>query len=163
MLSPTDWAQKDFFLRVSLLDRDGASVASSFYPLKCLEALLDENYRRDFREKPHENLYFENGPFMKRQISAAKRGSIFAEILKNERHGERVSLTVKLKASVPMYPVKLEITDDSAVSYLSDSFFFMDEGEEKTVKIETRNLGAPDRELNLDITAWNIETVSMKV
>ncbi len=160
---PTDWAQKDFFLRVSLLDRDGASVASSFYPLKCLEALLDENYRRDFREKPHENLYFENGPFMKRQISAAKRGSIFAEILKNERHGERVSLTVKLKASVPMYPVKLEITDDSAVSYLSDSFFFMDEGEEKTVKIETRNLGAPDRELNLDITAWNIETVSMKV
>lgn len=160
---PDEWKNSYFYVRISLENSDGV-INQSFYPILCHEMFTNKAFRDDFRENPHENLFFENGPHSKDAISASTESDLHAEIRERKVCGDRLTLKVLLKAAnAPAYPVKLEIVDDDTVSYLSDNFFFLGKDEERIVEMETRNKGDKTRNLILNITAWNAKTISFHV
>ncbi len=160
---PIEWKNSYFYVRTYLEDASGV-VNQSFYPILCHEMFDDKAFREDFREKPHENLFFENGPHSKDAIISSEVSGLSAEILEKKESGDRFTLKIRLKAeSAPAYPVKLEIFEDETVSYLSDNYFFLGKGEEKIVETETWNKGSRARTLTLNVTAWNAKTVSLSV
>lgn len=159
---PKEWKDKDFFA-VTKLTSNNKVISQCFYPLKCLSVMSDKKFRDEWREKPHENMFLENGPFIKEQIASAEKSQLCAEVIKTVKHENRVTVQVRIKCqNMPAYPVKLEIGQDKTVSYLSDNWFFMDAGEEKTVTVETRNLGNSEK-LTLCITAWNSEKITLNI
>ncbi|MBR5308348.1 MAG: hypothetical protein IKU43_06230 [Clostridia bacterium] len=158
-----EWKDKYFFVRTTLRDGD-TYISSSLYPLASLSAFSDEEYRSNFRSEMQGNLIFENGPFQRTQIEESAKATLSAEIISNKREGDYITTELILRCeNAPAYPVKLEVAEDKTLSYHSDSFFFMDKGESRKIKVVTRNKGDLDRKLTLCISAWNAEKLTLEI
>lgn len=159
---PEEYSEKVFFLRTALVVGDKI-VNSSFYRLKVLDRMRDEAFRESYRESIKPNMFFEHGPFAKEQIASLEKSSLSAEILKTQRQGERVKLTLKVKnGDMPTYPIKLDIAEDKTLSFASDNYFFMDAGEERIIDMTVRLL-EPDIEPSVIITSWNADSLILKI
>ncbi len=161
---PENWRDSWFFLRTTLRGRDGEIISSSLYPLVCLSIFEDREFADKFRSEATPNLIFEKGPFQRAQVEGAERAVLSARLVRSERHGGRISAVLEIECKeMPAYPVVLEAVEDRTVSYMSDNFFFMDEGEVKTVTVEIWNKGEEEREVTLSASAWNADKISIKL
>lgn len=154
---PFEWRDRYFFIRTSLWNGD-MLISQSFYPIACLSLLEDKAFSQSFRAEPTPNLIFGNGPFQRAQLTDCVMGEISVRIIKSESCGNRLSTVVKLVCGkAPVYPVFLQIKEDKTVSYLSDNYFFMDVGEERSIAIETRLKDGASGNCTLCVTAWNCD------
>lgn len=161
---PENWHNSWFFLRTTLREKDGEIISSSLYPLVCLSKFGDREFAESFRSEAMPNLIFENGPFQRAQIEGAEKSVLSARLIKAERHGDRISADVEIKCKgMPAYPVVLEAVENRTVSYMSDNFFFMDEGEVKTVTVEIRDKDKAKRTVTLSASAWNADEISIEL
>lgn len=162
---PENWNEKYFFLRASIKN-DSETLNQGFYWCKVLDRLSDETFRRDYRSKPHENINFENGPWVKPQISATA-GKLNVEIIgQNVYHvgtERRLSLKVRIGSVGNIFPVKLDIEEDLTLCYADDNDFFMPDGEMRDIKLEVRIKSPNLKKVTVTASAWNATAVHIEV
>lgn len=156
-----EWSEKHFYIRTSLFEGEKL-ISSSFYPLLCLERMVDKSALEEYRAAPQECILFENGPVMKNEL-ADTHSKIDVSVTECVKESERIHLKVKLKAAAPAFPVMIKAVQDGTLSFESDNYFFMDAGEERTVNMEIRNKGDLSRDIEICVSSWNSEDVVIKL
>lgn len=156
-----NWANSHFYIRVRLIE-NGETVNTSFYPLVAPAFMADKERREEYRKAPSENIIFDDINFMKEELGKTT-AHLSAEVLSVSVQGERTTLRFKVKTDAPTYPVMLEIAEEKTLSYQSDNYFFLGEGEEKVIDMEVRNIGDADRSFTLKISSWNSEDLLIKL
>ena len=137
-------------------------ISTSFYPLLCIERMADKEFYDTYRNSPQENILFENGPVMMREIGETK-SKIDVNVIDCKKDGDRIHLKVNLKANAPAFPVMVKAVQEKTLSYESDNYFFMDKDEERTIDMEIRNKGDIDRDIEICVSSWNSEDVITKL
>lgn len=145
------------FLVCADISRKGVSMSRSVYFNKCSELLADRELYQKYRSQPTENLYFQNGPWLKNSIQSAKQVQLHAErIVEGEDGSYRYAqLQITNLSDVPAYPVTIEQTDPDSREFLSDNFFLLKPGETKAVRI-TCDCGQVGQ---VRISCWNGKTL----
>lgn len=141
------------FLVCADITMNGKSISRSVYFLKCTDMLQDEDLYTKLRTKPCENLYFENGPFLKDTVANAKKASVSAQIIDSGNDGRYnyKEILIKNNSDIPAYPVTVDVLSDDARVFLSENFFLLKPYEEKTIRI-TQDKGEV---LDISVKAWN--------
>lgn len=156
-----DWTENHFYVRTSLYEGD-KMISTSFYPLLCIQRMADKEFYDTYRAAPQENILFENGPVMMREIGETK-SQIDVNVTECEKEGDRIHLKVSLKANAPAFPVMIKAVQDNTLSYESDNYFFMDKDEERIIDMEIRNKGELTRDIEICVSSWNSEDVIIKI
>lgn len=165
---PADYTEKFFFLRASV-ENSAGMLNQSFYWCKVLERLADEEFRTKFRSEPSENNEFENGPWLKPQLSALTGGEAGLTVLSRSirENGDERRLNVRVRVentgSLPLFPVKLDILEDKTLTYGSDNYFFLPIGDERELTFEVRVRDSALKSVTLSLTAWNADTVNVEI
>lgn len=130
------------FLVCADLSREGRSVSRSVYFNKCTDQLADEERYRQHRSAPAENLYFEDGPWLKPTIQRASAATLEARVVERGTDGVYPYADICLKngSPVPAYPVTVDLEDEDGRCFLDENFFLLKPGEEKIVRL-TRDRG----------------------
>ena len=134
-------------------------LSRAVYFNKCTSLFADEALYRKYRETPAETLRFEHGPWLKASVKGARPATLAAEIVSRGREGRYCYADVKLKnvSNTPAYPVTLDLSSDTGRCFLSDNFFLLAAGEEKTVRL-TCDKGTVEK---VAISWWNGEGVTV--
>jgi len=159
---PKEWSEKFFFIRSVAKDKNEI-IHQSFYWCKVLERLSDKETLEKWRDKSHENVLFDKGPWLKPQISNTEKAKVSVKILSKTVSDGRISLRVRVSANKsPLFPVKLDIDEDKTLVYAFDNYFFIGEKESREIEIEVR-LKADFENITLRITSWNGDDVVEKI
>lgn len=136
--------------------QNGISISRSVYFNKCTDILSNKEIFEKYRTTPSENLYFENGPWLKQSIKNALHAIIDAKIINRGFDGKYSFAEVLIKniSKDPAYPVTLDVSDDKK-TFLNENFFMLKPNEEKKVCI-TCDIGDVGR---IRISFWNGDTV----
>ncbi len=159
---PDSWTNTFFFMRAVVSDETGM-INQSFYWCKVLESLKDEKVRENFRKAPCDNVFFENGPWLKPQISRIPGGCANIELLncKTECIGNEnfVSLAVRVSnfGDVPLFPVKLDVAQTQTLVYADDNYFFMEKNTTRQINLTVRISDINLKNLTLELSAWNCD------
>lgn len=147
-----------FFIRVKLVDKNGILGESFYYP-KVLSCFDNKEVFENERSKPCGNMFFDNGPFLKNQVSSCKHGKLCCESGRKKFDGRRCSFSVVVSnaGDIPIFPVKIDTEDEKVRCMCSDNYFMLDIGETKTVDVVL------DGKFNdggkITVSGWNIDTV----
>lgn len=152
---PHNYCDCFFFIRVRFVS-DGVTLGESFYTPKVLSCLEDEEKYADERTRPCGNMFFENGPFLKKQVKRISGGKLDAKINSTDSVDGRRNITifVKNEGDVPVYPVNIDTKDAYVRCVCDDNRFFLNAGEEKEISVVIDN--PEDRNETLCISAWNV-------
>lgn len=147
------------FLVCADLSRGTETVARSVYFNKCTSLFNDAELYAQHRRLPNQNLRFDNGPWLKPSIVSAQQATIEAAVVSSGTDGtyQYADVRVKNLSSVPAFPVTLDMTDDAKRFFLSDNFFMLKAGEEKTVRLTCKD-GSAD---GITVKLWNGKAVTV--
>lgn len=149
----TDIFTNTCFLVSVDISKKGVSLARSVYFNKCTDVLADAELQRKCRSLPTENLYFENGPWLKPTIERAKRAEIIANIVKKGTDGKYsyADVLIENTSQTPAFPIVIDVNNDEQRCFLSENFFMLEGGEKKNIRI-TADKGEIAK---IKISFWN--------
>jgi beta-mannosidase len=153
---PEDWEDR-FFLIHAALRRDGKLISQSVYWPKALARLKDATLLEKFRTSPQPNLFFDKGPWLKRQIAQATSAILSCELENAQLSAGRASLTVTIRNHAAQYafPVHLDVTEEGTVCCADDNYFLMSPGEARRLRLKIRFLDEAPTAVHVEIGAWN--------
>ena len=153
----TDDFTNKCFLVCADLSRNGIGIARSVYFNKCTDALLDNELYKKYRTEPTENMYFENGPWLKSSVTNAEKAVLKARIINRGFNGRYnfACVSVENVSDIAAYPVTLNLCNDGQRFYLNENFFLLMPCEEKKLCI-TCDAGEIDK---VKVSLWNGDTV----
>lgn len=160
---PDTWTNTYFFQRATVSDAHGM-LHQSFYWCRILDSFRDETTLSSWRNDAHPNLYFENGPWLRPQISALS-GNIHMEITEKdmqERYGERwLQLQIRIynTGDVPLFPVQLDIQENKTVSQAEDNYFFLEKNTSRLLSLHVRVQDPTLHSITVTATAWNCTSI----
>ena len=151
------YTNKCFVICADLIS-GGETVARTNYFLKCTDILSDVQFRQDYRSKPSENIYFENGPWLFDDLSKAKKAKLSVKCsLAGVESGYKIyDLLITNNSGIPAYPVTVEVLNKSARFFASDNFLLIKEGEQKKIRVTCDGL-ADTEEAEIKVEFWNSE------
>lgn len=149
----TDEFTNKCFLVSADISKNGVSVARSVYFNKCTDILMQQETYQKYRSEPSNNMYFQNGPWLKPTIEHAHRAELTANIIEKgiDRNYHYADIKIKNISNHPAYPVTIDIHNCEQRCVLSENFFMLENGEEKTIRI-TVDKGDIDK---VKISFWN--------
>lgn len=163
VFTPTKRYTDTCFLISAQLLRGEKLLAETTYFVKCTSMLADADTYRTYRAAPTENLYFENGPWLKNGIENAHHTSLAATLVKGGFDGSYPYYDVEIEnlGEVAAYPVTLHFKEDASRHFESDGFFLLRPHEKRIVRIVTDDLrGATCGDI--EVCAWNAEKTVCK-
>ncbi len=154
------YTDKCFLISVELV-RENTYTLRNTYFIKCISALASHDLYRKYREAPANNLYFENGPWLRRDIENANKADLSVEIIGiSDIWGyPSYKLRIHNTSKTPAYPVIIDCDKYNCLS--SDNFFLLAGGESKEVelKINTEVI----ENLNVTVMSWNSEKITLEI
>ncbi len=164
---PHEWADQFFFLRATVEDDHGIIQQSVYWP-KVLARFEDPAELAAYRQSRQNNIDFVDGPWLKPQITKLS-GDISLELIQQEvedKFGERwarVELRVTNQGHTPVFPVKLDASEDRTLCRASDNYFFLGVGETRRVTLTVRVKDPLLDVITVTGRAWNCEERSVQV
>ncbi len=150
-----------FFVRISLFV-DGNRAGESFYYPKVLSVFDNEKIFEKEKNIPCGNMFFEKGPFLKKQIQECAQSKLSVSVISKSTIGRKTNYEIQIENSTqnPVFPVKIDTTSDISRCMCSDNFFMLDSNENRTVYV---TVDMPeDSDDRLCVSGWNFETVYIK-
>jgi beta-mannosidase len=157
VFTPTKRYTDTCFLISAQLLRGEKLLAETTYFVKCTSMLADADTYRTYRAEPTENLYFENGPWLKESISKALKTDLKYELVGTDDAGKYKCYDIKIEncSKVPAFPVTIHLKKDEIRHFESENFFLLSPKESRVIRITTdckENLCASD----IEVCAWNM-------
>jgi beta-mannosidase len=151
------YTNKCFVICADLVS-DGKSIARTNYFLKCTNILSDKQFKEDYRAKPCENIYFENGPWLFDNLSKAEKAKLQVEHkCAGVENGYKIyDICITNISSVPAYPVTVEVLNENSRFFASDNFILIKPDEEKWIRITCDGL-SKDETADIKVEFWNSE------
>ncbi len=145
------------FLVAADIKRGDTLVARSTYFNKCTSLLCDEALYQKYRSTPAENLRFENGPWLKPCLAAAKRATLDVMRVGEGSDGPYgwTDICIKNRSETPAYPVTVDLSDERKRFFLDDNFFMLKGGEHRVIRVTCREGKAGA----ISVGFWNGEGV----
>ncbi|MDD4545699.1 MAG: glycoside hydrolase family 2 TIM barrel-domain containing protein [Oscillospiraceae bacterium] len=162
---PGWFTEKYFFIHVALI-KDDIMLGQSFYWPRCLKCLEDKAFCTEFRSRPHENLRFTEGPYLKPQIAAVASGALLGcRVLSVERKSIRTELNIQIKnnSDVPAFPISISLANSNAPFYTSDNYYFQSSRQTRDIKMVIYDEDHTLNSFDIEISAWNSNKESIKV
>ena len=142
-------------------------LQQSIYWPKCLARMDSEEFRCWMRETPRENIYFDQGPWLKERISSAEKAQVSCDCTQSSFDQENgichASLTVHNNSDYPAFPVTVQVEEDQTVHLLSDNGFWLAPKETRKIQLEIFDRSGQEREYTLQIASWNSDTVTVSI
>ena len=156
------YTDRCFLVSAQLLHAE-TLLAETTYFIKCTSLLSDADTYRKYRTAPTENLYFENGPWLKDGIESARKTTLHASLVGQGFEGAYTYYDVEIEnvGAIAAYPVTLHLKEDASRHFESDSFFLLRPHEKRTVRIVTDDSGMAEGG-DIEICAWNAEKAVCK-
>jgi beta-mannosidase len=157
MLSLDEGFRESCFLSAAEITRGERVLARSVYFSKCTSKLDDPETLALHRSTMQNNLYFENGPWLKPTVAAARRATLSARVTARGEEGGYPFAEVLLEneSDAPAYPVTLDV--DEGRCFLCENFFLLKPHEEKTVR-----LTADTYPRRIEISLWNGDALTVE-
>jgi beta-mannosidase len=152
---PARFAESLFCLIGELRDESGALLSRSVYWPRCLDRMKEDALRESYRAKAQTALRFENGPWLKPQVSAT-RTALHAEY-RPASDGRSEELLVSNTGNTPAFPVNVRSASGQIIA-ASDAYFLLMPGESRLLGIRLRE---PVPITSLAVVAWNAEPVTV--
>ncbi len=149
---PESFRNKCFIVSADIT-LNGVCINRSTYFNKCTEILDNPDTFKKYRTEPSDNFYFENGPFLKEEISKAIKTELTAKLLNKGTDGNYNYADIEITniSNIAAFPVTISMKDESKRFFLSDNFFLLKGNEKKTVRI-TCDKGEAD---DVVVKFWN--------
>lgn len=156
---PDDRFTDTCFLVCAELTRENDIVARSVYFNKCTSVLSDKTLYHAYRTEEKENLRLPDGPWLKHSVCNGKQAKLTACVKDRGFDGtyHYADVTLRNISDVPAYPVTLDVCGNEKRCFLSDNFFLVKPGEEKTVRL-TCDSGKAD---GIEVAFWNGEHIRL--
>ena len=143
-----------FLICAEICCENGESVRNTYF-IKCTDKLNDKDLYQKYRSSVQNNLEFENGPWLRRDIESANKAKINASIINKCIKNGYLCYDVKLKniSDTAAYPVIIDAEQFNC--FATDNFFLLKSAEEKVVAL---TLNTPeDTTASILIKWWNAE------
>lgn len=143
-----------FFIRIRFIS-NGNTLGESFYCPKVLDVMNESDFYQKERAKPCGNIFFEKGPFLKKQVCLSGETKLGAEIVEKSHDSGRTmyKIMIKNEGDNIAYPVNVDTKDPYVRCVCSDNRFFLDVGEIKEIAVILDNPHQKDE--TIAISAWN--------
>ena len=150
------------FIISAELRYDGRTLARNTYFKKCTTLLADPEVLKRHRTERCENLTFKNGPWLKDNIENGKRAALEAKAIRRGKTGKYIYYDVRIHnvSDTVAFPVSLEIENEPARFYATDSFFLMKPDEYREIRLVCDGLSLSDN-AKIKIDAWNADGVTV--
>ncbi len=149
------YTNKCFLIAVDLKDGDTLMHRGTYF-LKCTDMLSDSAFLAEYRKAPHDNLTFNEGPWLIDDIKSAGKAKLNIEIQEIEQYKgyRRFEIELLNVSKYPAYPVTVDVKNIKCRHFADDNFFMIKPDERKKVTITCD--GVQDGE-NAEITVdfWN--------
>ena len=124
--------------------------------------MKDKEIYDKYRSSPQENLTFDKGPWLKKQIESAKRAELNCNIMSIHEEDQTVTINLEIEntSENPAFPVKIDITDDGTLCSLNDNCYFHNAKEIKHLKLVVNKKNDSLNGFNMEITAWNCDKIT---
>ncbi|MBQ2735000.1 MAG: hypothetical protein IJF33_04130 [Clostridia bacterium] len=128
------------FLVSADIKRGNTIVARSTYFNKCTSLLCDPVLYQKYRNIPTENLRFENGPWLKPSLMAARKATLDVTRVGDGFDGSYgwTDICIKNCSETPAYPVTVDLSDGRRRFFSDDNFFMLKGGEQKVIRVTCR-------------------------
>lgn len=152
-----------FLISVDLRDKD-ALIHRATYFLKCTDKLADGEFLSQYRRAPHENLTFENGPWLTDSIRSAGKAELEVKAREIELYEgyRRFELDITNNSEYPAYPVTAEVKNMECRHFADDNFFMIKPYETKKIILTCDGLKTQER-AEIEVKFWNGEIVKVTV
>lgn len=148
-----------FLIRTELV-KTGIPETSSVNFVKCTSKLADPVLYEACREHEHENLFFENGPWLLDTLRAAQRTALTAHITDRGNDGrDWIDLRVHNTGAVAAYPVTVDTADDASRCYATDNVFLLAPDEIRNVRVTFDGVNA--EKAKITVSAANADPVTV--
>ncbi len=147
-----------FFVRVKAVV-DGKTVGESFYYPKVLSCFDDEELYKKEKETVCGNMFFENGPFLKEQITGLEKATLSVTVssFEEEKRKTVYLLDIENLSENPAFPVKIDTVSDVSRCMCDDNAFFLDKGEKKSIRV---TVDRPSEDgASLLVSGWNFDDI----
>lgn len=150
------------FLICAELRHDGKVLARNTYFKKCTSLLADHDTLKRHRTERCENLTFKNGPWLGDNVKSARGATLEAKALRRGKTGKYIYYDVRIHntSDSVAFPVTLEIKNEPARFYATDSFFLMKPDEYREIRLVCDGLSLSDT-AEIKIDAWNADGVTV--
>ncbi len=147
-----------FFVRVKAVV-DGKTVGESFYYPKVLSCFDDEELYKKEKETVGVNMFFENGPFLKEQITGLEKAKLSVVVSSLVEAGRKTvyQLDIENLSDIPAFPVKIDTVSDISRCMCDDNVFFLDKGEKKKLCVTVDR--PSDDCAQLLVSGWNFDDI----
>ncbi|MBD3266506.1 hypothetical protein GF373_07530 [bacterium] len=157
---PEDMVDDYFVIKAELRDSENQLVSRSVYWPRSLSMMENKKTRESFRRSPKAWPTLKNGPWLKRDI-AKKTTSLSLNLLESgQDSANRSTAKIKVKniGNVPSFMTTIDITNAKRSFYAADNYFWLDPGEERTMKVSIlwRDHNRSNAKMILD--SWNAES-----
>ena len=165
---PENYTEKFFFLR-AFVQNEAGTIHQSVYWCKVLDRLGDAELFEKYRSAPQANIDFENGPWLKPQISALPKNESRLTLLERSVRMEGTERRVHLKIKVenngasPIFPTKLEVLENKTLAYADDNDFLLPAGDCRELSVEVRVKDKDLDTITLELSAWNTESQRISI
>lgn len=161
---PGDYIDRFFFLRAAIYE-DGVMLQQSVYWPKSLKRMADKSFSEEYRSAPHENLVFEDGPWLKNSVEGAAQAQLRCRaVFLSEKDGiSRYRLKLENTSGTAAFPVYMQLAEDNCVQNPGDNFFFLPAGESRELLLDCFDRSMQARILTLQLSAWNAPQVTIKL
>ena len=151
------------FLICADLNQNEINLSRTVYFVKCTSLFLDKDLHKKYRSQPTENLYFNNGPWLKKDLNSANQAVIKGESVDKGIDGEYGYIDIKIEniSDITAYPVVLEPLDEKSLFFADDNFFMLKPHETKDVRIVI-NRKFNEENYPIQVKAWNAEKILIK-
>jgi beta-mannosidase len=150
-----------FIVLAELRDKQKNLLSRSVYWPRCLKLMRYPAFRKKYRSSPQPSLVFGHGPWLRREVAAAKT-SLKINLLTNRRLGPRRSQIVVLVQNTGPFPAfltHLDIVSPGRAFYADHDFFWLEAGETRRITLQVLWRGAePAPNALVTLQAWNAET-----
>jgi beta-mannosidase len=153
-------ADRFFFVIAELRRPDGVLISRSVYWPRCLKRMEDAEFRKTYRSSPQASLFFEKGPWLRRQVSSSPTTLEISVVERRDvdEHQSRLKVRVRNAGLRPAFLTHIDIKDCRRAFYGDDNFFWLPPGEVRTLNFRVRWLDARARDrARLTVRAWNAD------
>lgn len=154
------YTDKCFLISVSLENEDKLLSRTTYF-IKCTSILSDNEKYNQNRSKATENIYFDNGPWLKENISSAEQAMLDVKLLGKGKIGAYNYADIEIKniSQIAAYPVIIDADNKDVRTVTTDNFFLLKQGEVTTVRITFDK----EAEYKITVGAWNCQHKCLKI
>lgn len=152
-----DYTDRYLFVLVELLDQQNKRLSRSFYNLRVLSLLNDDQLYQSYLNEPIPWISLEKGPWLKPVVAKTATKLKIKQLERRDEGAESLlEVLIENTGKKPAFMTRLDVEGVKRVFIANDNFFWLAPGEQRSLTVKLNWREQPKgKKATLSVMAWN--------